>query len=157
MDVGRLDDIFKNLDVHVKYGRPRNPVHQNLDVHGLKTCKTWTSNMWIPGRPGYSNQKCGRSNVGTMEQWMVRFFFHPKGNQLCHVFFTFDINASKGGHGATPRLICKTEMADLDFDVLLDNSLLRPPPLSSPQLQGQDMLTPTPTQLPSDSNDIEPK
>ena len=46
------------------------------------------------------------------------------------------------------------ELADLDFDVLLDG-LLRPPPPSSPRLQGQDMLTPTPAQLPSDYNDIE--
>ena len=43
MDVGRLDDISKNMGVQVKHGHPQNPVQQNMDVHGLNTCKTWAS------------------------------------------------------------------------------------------------------------------
>ena len=51
MDVGRLDDISKNMGVQVKHGHPQNPVQKNMDVHGLKTFKTWASKnmkIWTP-------------------------------------------------------------------------------------------------------------
>ena len=75
MDVGRLDDIFKNMAVQVKHGRPQNPVHQNMDVHGLKTSKTWTSKIWKHGRPCYLKRKYGRSNVVWSDRMLNNWFF----------------------------------------------------------------------------------
>ena len=82
MDVGRLDDIFKNMAVQVKHGRPQNPVHQNMGVHGLKTSKTWTSKIWKHGRPCYLKRKYGRSNVVWSDRMLNNSFVLPESKTM---------------------------------------------------------------------------
>ena len=62
MDGGRLDDIFKNMAVQVKHGRPRC---ENMNAHVI-----WNENM------------DDRTSCGTIECWTIDSFVSPESKTM---------------------------------------------------------------------------
>ena len=98
MDVGRLDDISKNMGVQVKHRHPQNPAQQNMDVHGLNTCKTWASKnmkIWTPmlfeTKVWTIEHHVDRSNVWTIGSLFNQIYFSPtwiENNDVSTLFVT---------------------------------------------------------------------
>ena len=94
MDVGRLDDISKNMGVQVKHGHPQIPILQNMDDLGLNTCKTWTSKhmkIWTPMLFETKVWTIERSNVCSNVSSTNSIFVPPESDVVCH----FHINLSR--------------------------------------------------------------